>query len=276
MPKRLRRALDRLSRRKTREEALSPSDGNATLPSLLALPAEIRNQIYEELALDTTLILTPFKDRKQPVISLLLVCKQLYREYKKLLLSNAQIAISITLYNFSNLVRVLEKLDEDDISALKVNRSLWILLHISHVPSRDDRRNLRGWCDYRDSESSQPYFGPGRRAGHELVFEYDVRFLNNIRPPRPMCRYSNGYQMKLDLLRSHLRMYQRLQTPADIDCPNAELKRLKSNIDDCVKLYEELQSQRSEPPLRSMSQQTMESISTVRTTSTIDTLQGAR
>ena len=119
------------------------------------------------------------------------------------MLSHAQFLISVADYNFGNLVRVLEKLSEKDISTLKLNPRVWILINIAHVPTRDDRRKLKGWCDYRASDDSPPYFGPGRKAANALIFEYDVKFLNQIRPPRPMCRYANGYQMKLDLLRSH-------------------------------------------------------------------------
>ena len=187
-----------------------------------------------------------------------------------MLLSHAEIHVSVSNYSFSNLVRVLEKMREDDVAALRLNSQLWILLHVSHVPSREDRTNLRGWCDYRDSENPRQYFGLGRKAGNDLTFEYDVRFLQHVRPPRPMLRYANGYQMKLDLLRSHLKMYRRLQSPDDevYSCTHGEMARLRQNIGECIQLYEELQFERSEPPLRSMSVITDVTTSTTRHVST--------
>ena len=267
MPKRLRKAIDKLSaKRKGRnKDDTQPSDHQDTKSnpqaSFLGLPPEIRNEIYEELAQATTLHLWPTKDRKPPPpVGLLLACRQTHQEYRALLLSQAQFLISVADYNFSNLVRVLEKLNENDISLLKQNCQMWILLSIAHVPSRDDRKNLRGWCDYRGSESSRPYFGPGRAAAKDLNFEYDVKFLSQIRPPRPMCRYANGYQMKLDLLRSHLRMYNRLQTAAEEEeAPNEELKRLRLNIAQCIELFEDLHIQRFEQSLRSCSISTTQS-----------------
>ena len=130
-------------------------------------------------------------------VGLLLACRQTHQEYRAVLFSHAQFIISIADYNFGNLVRVLERLSERDIAALKLNSRLWIEINVSHVPGRDDRRKLKGWCDYRASDDAPPYFGPGRKAANDLIFEYDVKFLNQLRPPRPMCRYANGYQVKV-------------------------------------------------------------------------------
>ena len=270
MPKRLRRAVNRLTSRgkgRTRN-TMQPSDrqGPNAHPhaSFLGLPAEIRNQIYEELALDTSLHLWPTKERKSPPpVGLLLACRQTQQEYRAVLFSNASVLITIAEYNFSNLVRVLEKLPERDVDCLKLNNQVWILLLIGHVPTRDDHKNLRGWVDYRGSRSNQPYFGPGRAAAQDLIFEYDVRFLNQIRPPKPISRYANGYQMKLDLLRSHLRMYNRLQSGDEDDNPNEELNQLRSNIGHCIEIFEELHIQRYEQAARSMS------VSTTQTTQSI-------
>lgn len=273
MPKRLFKVLNRLSRKKKGREQCLPSENlhGSNAASFLGLPAEIRNQIYEDLAWNTGLTLAAIKDRKPPPpVGLLLACKQTYQEYRSVLLSHAEIHVSVSNYSFSNLVRVLEKMREDDVAALRLNSQLWILLHVSHVPSREDRTNLRGWCDYRDSENPRQYFGLGRKAGNDLTFEYDVRFLQHVRPPRPMLRYANGYQMKLDLLRSHLKMYRRLQSPDDevYSCTHGEMARLRQNIGECIQLYEELQFERSEPPLRSMSVITDVTTSTTRHVST--------
>lgn len=267
MPKRLHKAVKRLTLRakgRTRDSK-EPSDGQDTNDhphaSLLGLPAEIRNQIYEELAWDTTLRLCPVKERKPPPpVGLLLACRQTQQEYRAVLLSNAQILITVAGYNFSNLVRVLEKLRERDIDCLKLNAQVWVLLLVGHVPTREDHKNLRGWVDYRESKSTCPYFGPGRAAAKDLIFEYDVHFTNQIRPPRPICRYANGYQMKLDLLRSHLKMYNRLQFGTEDEPPNEELDRIRQNIGQCVELFEELHVQRYEQAARSFSVSTTQSV----------------
>ena len=285
MPKRLRRAVNRLtSRGKGRSrDTLQPSDrqdANAhTHASFLGLPPEIRNQIYEELALNTSLNLWPTKERRSPPpVGLLLACRQTQQEYRAVLLANASVLITIAEYNFTNLVRVLEKLSEKDIDCLKLNSQVWILLLVGHVPTREDHKNLRGWVDYRGSKSTQPYFGPGRAAAQDLIFEYDVRFLNQIRPPKPISRYANGYQMKLDLLRSHLRMYNRLQSGDEDESPNEELNRLRNNIGECIGLFEELHVQRYEQAARSMSVSTTQSIPVSlvsnSTASTTDTARG--
>lgn len=212
--------------------------------SFLGLPPEIRNQVYEEIALTTQLNIYTTKLRKPPPpIGLLLACRQTCREYRALLLSTASIIISVADYSFNNLVRVLEQLGQADLSSLRLNSQLWILLHLSHVPSRDDRRNLLGWLDYRASPSEAPYFGPGRKAASRLLFQYDVRFLNNMRPPRPVSRYNSGFQMKLDLLRTHLRMYQELSSE---ECPNRELERLRNDLEDYANLLLKAEKERSD------------------------------
>jgi hypothetical protein len=257
IPKRLgnvtKKAFGKLRGKKGRadeDEALPSGQG----ASFLELPPEIRNAIYEILAVDTALTLYPTKPRKPLTpVALLLACRQTRREFRKLLLANAQILINISEYHFNNLVRVLENLRDDDLDALKLNGNIWILLHISQVPSRDDRKNLRGWVDYRRSDYRRPYFGPNAKAASELAFEYDVRFSPNVRGPRPAVRYSNGYALKMDLLRTHLRMYRRLEVDVNEDRPAEELRKLRQDIEECVRLFEELQMQLPDPPLRSAS-----------------------
>lgn len=261
MPKRLgaatRKAFGRLKSKKNRDGAFvddeaSPSAGQKA--SFLSWPPEIRNQIYEYLAAHTALTLYSTKPKKPLTpIALLLACRQTRLEFRKLLLANAQILINISEYHFNNLVRVLENLCNTDLEALKLNSNIWILLHIAHVPSRDDRKNLRGWIDYRRSDYCKPYFGPNAKAASELNFEYDVRFSQNARGPRPAVRYPNGYALKMDLLRTHLRMYRRLEVEASESRPAEELKKLRMDIEDCVRLFEELQMQLPDPPLRSAS-----------------------
>lgn len=267
MPKRFNVAVRQLARRAIGKgkDRMQPSEGQDTdhnpHPSLLGLPPEIRNQIYEELAFDTTLKVWPVRERKPPQpIGLLLSCRQIRREYRPVLLSSAQVLITIAGYNFSNLVRVLETLRPEDLDSLKLNNQVWILLLIGTVPTRDDHQKLRGWIEYRSNKNIPPYFGPGRAAAKGLRFEYDVKFLNQIRPPRPMARYANGYQMKLDLLRAHSRMYNRLQSGNEDEPPNEELERLREHVGNCIEVFEELHVQRYEQAARSFSVSTMQSI----------------
>lgn len=125
------------------------------------------------------------------------------------------------------------------MSLVKLNPQLWIYLQLAHVPGRDDRRALKGWIDYRSDAVPGPYFGSGsQRLPEDLAFQYDVRFASQIRPPRPISRYNNGYQMKFDLVRAHLRMTNNLQ-PRD-EVPSAELKKIASDLDECAAIFERL------------------------------------
>lgn len=195
----LRRASEQLpGRRKSSVAGSSMSEHrdssiNNQQASFLGLPAEIRNQIYERLALATTLSLTPPKSRKQGVlpVGLLLCCRQIHKEYRPLLLSLATIQIYVNDYNFGNVIRVLEKLQERDLALLLDNR-LYIVLRLAHVPSRDDRQSLRAWHNYRSSGSG-PYFKKGTMEAHKLAFKYDLYFHPQMRPPRPASRYAGEY-----------------------------------------------------------------------------------
>lgn len=199
--------------------------------SFLGMPPEIRNQIYERLAIDTSLSLTPPKSRKRGAdpIGLLLACRQIYQEYRPVLLSSARMQIYVGDYNFGNVIRVLEKLAERDVDLLLSNDNLWIVLRLAHVPNWEDKKSLRAWHDYR-SGNVQPYFKMGSMSASKLVFRYDVEFLNNMRPPRPPTRYANGYAMRLDLLRSHIRMYASLD--GSDPSPTGELTRLRTDMEE--------------------------------------------
>jgi hypothetical protein len=250
MPKRLKKAIGRLAGKKhanAAEGSPSKHGDNVAKTSFLDLPAEIRNQIYLELAAQTSLVLRPTKSKKPvPQSAFLLACRQTRLEFRKLLLANAQILVYISDYHFCNVIRVFETLPVEDLELLKWNANLWILLQIAHVPSREDYRNLRGWIDYRGSDTIPAYFGPNKTIARQLNYEYDVRFSPMLRPPRPASRYTSGYEMKVDLLRTHLRMHRRLlRDMTDSEQPHEELRRLSSNMEECVKRFEELQVQRS-------------------------------
>ncbi|KAK3058342.1 ferrochelatase hem15 [Extremus antarcticus] len=249
----LRRVLRKIRSKHGHRSPPSPRQDEDQKPhsaSFLGLPAELRNQVYHELAAQTALTLTPFRLKKAPVLNgLLLACHQTRAEFKKVLFANAHVTINIHEYKFSNLIRVLETLSEEHLSMLKLNRDIWIIFYLAHVPTRDDRRNLRGWIDYRGSRFCVPYFGSAQaqQAARELFFEYDVRYLDRLRPPRPPIRYLTRHDMKLDLLRSHLRMYKHLEREDEEDAPSEELVRLRRNVEECVQLLEDLQLERSTP-----------------------------
>ena len=213
--------------------------------SFLGLPPEIRNQIYEQLALDTHLSLTPPRTRKRGAdpIGLLVACQQTHHEYRTILLTLATMQIYVSDYNFGNVIRVLERLAERDVSLLLSNQNLWIVLRLAHVPSREDRKSLRAWHDYR-SGNVQPYFKQGSTNASKLVFKYDAVFLNNMRPPRPANRYADGYSMKKDLLRSHIRMYNTLQS-TDPDSVG-ELQRVREDMEEYSRILGELRGESAE------------------------------
>lgn len=208
--------------------------------SFLGLPAEVRNDIYEHLASQTTLIIGTPHRKPPPVIGILLACKQTWREYRTLLLTNATIAVHVVDYNFSNLIRAFELMRQENISILRDNKNFWIELYLSHVPSREHRKALQAWCIYRADKAIGPYFKSGARVPDEFIFQYSARFGNHMRPPRPISRYTDGFEMKADLLRTHVRMATRLQATFD-DGPNAELKRIQVDLEDCTKILEQLQ-----------------------------------
>lgn len=166
--------------------------------TFLGLPPELRNNIYEFAASDTVLSLAPAKPRKQPQpTNLLLVSKQTRAEYLPILLSLATCTAQVAGYDFRNLIRVLGRTSHKDMGALKSNRNLWVDLLISHVPNRDYRNGLRHWLDYRKRNTE---------SSNILAWQYDVSWRNPLRPPRPAIRYTNIYQLKLDLLRTHQKM----------------------------------------------------------------------
>ena len=238
MLEKLRRASQQLPGRRKSSVSAEPSPCKDEEPSrtldhasFLGLPPELRNQIYEQLALDTHLSLTPPKSRKRGAdpIGLLLACQQTYHEYRPVLLSLASMQIYVSDYNFGNVIRVLERLAERDVNILLTNQNLWIVLRLAHVPSREDRKSLRAWHDYRSGDV-QPYFKLGSKNANKLVFKYDAVFLSNMRPPRPASRYENGYAMRADLLRSHIRMYANLD--GSDPSPTGELHRVKVDMEE--------------------------------------------
>ena len=252
MRTKLLRVRDKLSMRR-KDSAVDSMRTNSNVsetnvqPSFLGLPAEIRNDIYQCLATSTTLTLSPASPKKRPSpVGLMLACKQTWKEYRAILLTCATFIISVHSYHFDVVVRTFEKLNGTDLALMKMNESLWIYLQLAHVPSRDDRKALRAWCDYRGDTVMKPYFGTGQRIPQDVIFQYSVKFLTHMRPPRPPSRYQNGFEMKLDLLRTHLRMAGRLRTPEEEEAaPSFELKKMREDFDECAGILQDLSTEMS-------------------------------
>jgi len=213
----------------------------ATRPkaSLLDLPPELRDHIYLYTASSTTLFLPPTSPRRRPPpVGLLLVCRQTYREYRFILLAFATIVFQISGFDFSNAIRVLRKQDAGSKTALSKDTDLWILLLVSHVPIRDHRIGLATWCEYRpelsswvDVDTNATQSTSAITLRHPVTFQYDVKFLPGMRPPRPPIRYANGYEMQLDLLRAHLRMIMDIRVIMGFNDEEAdELRRMHRDL----------------------------------------------
>ncbi|KAF2487494.1 hypothetical protein BDY17DRAFT_289080 [Neohortaea acidophila] len=241
-----RRVKDRFSRKRKDsvvDSLRSDSTGSTAIAqaSFLGLPPELRNNIYHHLADATTLLLSPagHPKRRPPPVGLLAACKQTLKEYKAILMTRACIILAVHDYNFSNVIRTFEKLNDDSIALMKLNEQIWIYLHLGHVPSRDDRKALRAWCDYRKDMALRPYFGSGQRVSPDVSFHYDVQFLHHMRPPRPPIRYANGIEMRRDLLRSHQRMAAHIES-LDEESPSMELRRIRDDLEDRAKILDEM------------------------------------
>lgn len=209
--------------------------------SFLGLPPELRNNIYHHLADTTTLFLSPAGNpkRRPPPVGLLTACRQTLKEYKAILMTRASIILAVHDYNFGGVIRTFEKLHDADLALMKLNEQIWIYLHLGHVPSRDNRKALRAWCDYRKDMALKPYFGSGQRVSPDVSFHYDVQFLHHMRPPRPAIRYANGIEMRRDLLRSHQRMAAHIES-RDEESPSVELQRIRDDLGDRAKILDEM------------------------------------
>ncbi|TKA70116.1 hypothetical protein B0A55_06975 [Friedmanniomyces simplex] len=237
MLRKLRRASQQWSNKRrdsligTRSTQQNASSTNA---SFLGLPPEIRNQIYELSAAATSLTLPPMRSRKGPrPVGLLLACKQTHREYRALLLSQANIVVLISAFDFSNIIRVLQALPAKDAEALQTNTRLCMSLFLSHVPSREERRALLAWFVYRGDPNSDK----------AILFRYDVQFNIRLRPPRPPSRYLNGYHMKYDLLLTLIRRYVGLRHAVqEIASSTDELDRMLTDLQCCAGVLEDAMS----------------------------------
>ncbi|KAK3071702.1 hypothetical protein LTR53_008168 [Teratosphaeriaceae sp. CCFEE 6253] len=227
MLRKLRRASLQWSnkRRDSTIGTCSPCESIQPDASLLGLPPEIRNQIYEYLAVSTTLTVPPVKSRKSPrPVGLLLACRQTYREYPS-------IVVLISGFDFTNVIRVLQAMPAKDTAALQTNPRLCMSLFLTHVASAEERRYLLKWLNYRAELASE----------EAIDFDYDVQFNVRLRPPRPAARYVNGYHMKQDLLVTLVRRFVRMRPAvAELVGSTAELDRMMLDLERCAAVLEEI------------------------------------
>ncbi|KAF2215234.1 hypothetical protein CERZMDRAFT_94649 [Cercospora zeae-maydis SCOH1-5] len=128
------------------------------------LPAELRNQIYELAASDTTLHLCtkpnkpnkPSKQKHQRMPSLLLTSRQCRAEYLPILLATAPISTLVKNFDFSNIIRMTGSLYNTELKALRSNPNLTILLTFSQTSRTRTtphamEASLRSWITYRSA-----------------------------------------------------------------------------------------------------------------------------
>ncbi|KAK5135227.1 hypothetical protein LTR08_005476 [Meristemomyces frigidus] len=142
----------------TQPSLLEATDPNR--PSFFDLPAEIRNAIYELLAVDSILTL-PIRKGKQkaplPTSGLLIASRQCRKEYLPLLYSTAPVIVDIKDFDFSTLMRVVSSLYSTELKALKENPNLIIRLQTQNC-TREDSNALRRWLVRRaDSLDRLPW-----------------------------------------------------------------------------------------------------------------------
>ncbi|KAK3111986.1 ferrochelatase hem15 [Teratosphaeriaceae sp. CCFEE 6253] len=221
-------------------KASSQPRGDGTAPplraspnaaSFLGLPPELRNAIYESLALDTMLTLALAKrmsKRPRPVARLLLVSKQASREFRPLLLAKARLSIPVLGFDFSAVVRAVEGMSQDDLHALAANPRFYLTLSMNHVPKLSQLESLATWIGYRAAGDSQSEGAVSRTSEpatpHSLRFRYDAK----ITPSRSMISQRN---MKVALLKALIRQIGQLGGRAN---ETQERKRMMRDLYRCT------------------------------------------
>lgn len=155
--RRLLRRSDKSDASRPQSSNLQPSRANATprKTNFFDLPAEIRNDIYERLARETTLHLSDSpsivtsnntKLKKSVLIpGLLLASRQCRAEYSSILLSTAQITAVAIGYDFKFVSRIAGSLYRSELKALRENPNLKIVVRLKR-PSSQTYVQLRRWC----------------------------------------------------------------------------------------------------------------------------------
>ncbi|KAK3676000.1 hypothetical protein LTR78_004192 [Recurvomyces mirabilis] len=175
----------------------------------MALPSELRNEIFEWLALGTALNLAPKGRKYSKPVAPLLVCRQWNREYSPILLANARLSIRVVAHlDFNVVATYLDALPEGKVKALSANRRLFVLMSITQVPEQLDLENLDTWMSYRCNEVD--HSAPNKDATDRqraIVIHYEGL-------PKPSLMSTgvanNNLNMKVALLSSVIRMIPRL------------------------------------------------------------------
>ncbi|KAK5108208.1 hypothetical protein LTR62_008664 [Meristemomyces frigidus] len=207
------RKLVQEERSTTNHTIKSQDPGTTSL--FMALPSELRNEVFQWLALGTSLTLIPAKSRKQPKpVSPLLVCRQWYREYHSTLLANARLSIGVTShFDFGAVITYLDGLSEANAGALAANKRLRTVVSITQVPDSLDLENLHTWLTYRcygTEKLDEPH--KTRTATAEARQRSITIHYSALPKPSMMATgfANNNVNMKIALLSSMIRMIPRL------------------------------------------------------------------
>lgn len=141
--------------------------------SFFTLPAELRNDIYEQVISDATLTLPATLctatigqrarealRRRKPrpsannINGLLLASKQCRHEYRSILLSTVSVVVEVKDFDFANLIRVSSSLRQDERRSLQANPNLHLHLDTRNCTKRD-MASLRRWLEYRANAETQ-------------------------------------------------------------------------------------------------------------------------
>ncbi|KAI5361982.1 hypothetical protein Slin15195_G056310 [Septoria linicola] len=127
------------------------------------LPAELRNEIYELTADNTTLRITALKgsskttkqQQDEAIPGLLIASRQCRAEYLPILLATSPIEISVKNFDFSNITRITGSLYSTELKALRANEHLTLRLTFSSssTGSRGQslESSLRTWVTRRSA-----------------------------------------------------------------------------------------------------------------------------
>ena len=161
------------------------------------LPAEIRNVIYEHVAIDTKVVVTGAA-RKQnksppPPPSLLVVSGRTRQEYLPILLECAPIAFTVKDFDFKGLMRIISSLYSTELKALRLNNHLTIRLQIEKA-NKDSMASLRRWLVNRAENLDR------------LGWSYNLAWTKNnqIIPTSTQVHKINTYIQRRTLLQQNL------------------------------------------------------------------------
>ena len=170
--------------------SFSPPETTATNKEKLTffdLPAELRNDIYDLVAKDTTLRLPSRLNKARtkeppPIAGLLIASRQCRTEFLPLLYATSTFLVEIKDFGFRNLMRVVSSLYSTELKALRDNPNLVIQLRTQNC-TRDNIACLRQWLVARaDSLDRLPW-------NYEVVDDGPVTDAGRIRLLQELAYY---------------------------------------------------------------------------------------